>query len=459
MRPDTRCQNPPIGGPASDGRNDPMAIDWWRTELLNQAPSDPKRYSARDKKKAVAIVRHHGVRLPLVIAPDGSVLAGFVAVLAARELGIEQLPVLVADDLPEPQLRLLSLALNRFCELGEFDDEALGALVIDLEVSIPDLDPESFGFEVAEIDIAIDAAKGRKPAKPEVAPPDGPPVTVPGDIWLLGDHRVGCGDAADPASYAALLAGEKAGMVFTDPPYGCPVKGFVSTRDHREFVQGSGELDGEALTAFFSSWCRCIVDVTEPGAIVELCIDWRSMPRLLAAAGETFGGLVNLAVWVKDRAGMGSFLRSQHELVLIYRVPGAQHRNNVELGRHGRSRTNVWSYPSAMTFSRNGDEGDLLASHPTPKPRELVADAILDCTKRRAIVLDPFLGSGTTLVAAEKTGRRCVGFDLDPLYVDFAIRRWQVMSERKAVHAVTGLAFDAAAQSNLTKGAETHVEG
>lgn len=435
-------------GTLADGRNDPMTIDWRRTSRLKQADDDPRRYSARDIKKAVNIMRRYGVRVPLVVARDGTVLAGFIAVLAARELGLDQLPVLMTDDLPAEQLKILSLALNRFCELGEFDSEALGALIVDLELSVPDLDPESFGFEIAEIDLAVDAASAAKPKKPEVALPDGPPVAKLGDIWLLGEHRIGCGDATTPEFYAELMAGHKADMVFTDPPYGCAVKGFVSTRGHREFVQASGEMGREELTAFFRRWCQCIAERVEPGALIELCIDWRSLPLLMAAASETFGELVNLAVWVKDRAGMGSFLRSQHELVLIYRAPGAQHRNNVELGRHGRSRSNVWNYPSAMTFSRNGEEGDLLALHPTPKPPELVADAILDCTRRGGIVLDPFLGSGTTLIAAQQTGRRCFGFDLDPLYVDLAIRRWQRLCGKTAVHEATGIEFDAATRSN-----------
>ncbi|MEA3012805.1 MAG: hypothetical protein QOD42_1350 [Sphingomonadales bacterium] len=257
------------------GRNDSMNIDWRKTSSLRQADADPRRYSARDIKKAAGIVRHHGIRLPLVVSSDGCVLAGFVAVLAACELGIEQLPVLVADDLAGPQLQVLSLALNRFCELGEFDSEALGTLVMELELSVPDLDPVSFGFEIAEIDIAVSAARSRKEEKPEPAPPSGPAVTKLGDIWLLGHHRVGCGDATKHDFYAEIMVGERAEMVFTDPPYGCPVRGFASTREHREFVQASGELNADELKAFFSSWCACVGRHVMPGAVIELCIGRR----------------------------------------------------------------------------------------------------------------------------------------------------------------------------------------
>jgi hypothetical protein len=267
-------------------------------------------------------------------------------------------------------------------------------------------------------------------------------VSKIGDIWLLDGHRVGCGDAKDSAALARLLGGKRAQMCWTDPPYGCPVKGFVSSRGHREFIEASGELDRAGLREFFDGFCTAIAEHVDPGAVIELCIDWRSASLLMQAASRAFGEMINLAVWVKDRGGMGSFLRSQHELVLIYAMHGGRPRNNVELGKHGRNRTNVWKYPSAMSFRHSGAEGDLLDGHPTPKPKDMVADAILDCTTRGDIVLDPFLGSGSTLIAAEKVGRLCFGMDLDPTYVDLAIRRWQSWTGRLALHAATGERFD-----------------
>jgi hypothetical protein len=242
-------------------------------------------------------------------------------------------------------------------------------------------------------------------------------------------------------------------MCFSDPPYGCQVEGFVSGRGHREFVEASGELDQAGLKEFFRGFCKAIADYVDPGAVIELCIDWRSASLLMQVASSIFGEMINLAVWVKDRAGMGSFLRSQHELILIYAMPGGRPRNNVELGRHGRNRTNVWRYPSAMSFKHSGAEGDLLEGHPTPKPKDLVADAIMDCTARGDAVLDPFLGSGSTLIAAEKAGRRCFGMDLDAGYVDLAIRRWQSWTGRQAVHAETGERFD-----DLLSAAELQLE-
>lgn len=423
--------------------NDRMVVNWWSVEKLSQGKNDPRRYSARDIKRAEGIISRFGLRVPLVVTASGSVLAGYLLVIVARKLGIEQLPALPADDLSEPEQQALSVALNRFYELGQFDKPLLGALLLDLEIKMPDMSFDSMGLEQPEVDLAIASVGGQKVGdEPEITV-WGPPVSQRGDIWLLGDHKIGCGDATDLSFYPDLMGGAAAEMVFTDPPYGCRVAGFVTSRKHREFVQASGEMNGEQLTSFFRSWCEALASSAARGALVYLCIDWRSLHALLNAARPVFGELLNLAVWAKDRAGMGSFLRSQHEIVLIYAVPGGKTRNNVELGRHGRHRSNVWNYPSAKTFGQQGTEGDLLADHPTPKPKELVADAILDCTKRGSIILDPFLGSGSTLIAAEKTGRVCYGMDLDPLYVDLAVRRWQSWTGRQAVNSLSGEFFDA----------------
>jgi hypothetical protein len=448
------------GGPTGispGGINDRMTIDWWPTDKLWQAARNPRRYTAKEIKKAESILKRWGVRLPLVITFDGCVIAHFIAVAAARKAGIEQLPVVYADDLPAAEHKALSLALDRFYELGEFDRTLLGELLTQIEVDVPDLRFEDIGFEAAEVDQAVSATPATEEPEKALAPSSAI-ITKIGDVWLLGGHQVACGDAKDSAAYARLLGGKRAQMCFTDPPYGCPVQGFVSSRGHREFVEASGELDPDGLKGFFGGFCTAIAGHVDPGAVIELCIDWRSASLLMQAASSSFGEMINLAVWVKDRGGMGSFLRSQHELILIYAMPGGRPRNNVELGKHGRNRTNVWKYPSAMSFRHSGAEGDLLDGHPTPKPKDLVADAILDCTARGDIVLDPFLGSGSTLIAAEKVGRLCFGMDLDPAYVDLAIRRWQSWTGGQAVHAETGELFDdllAAAELQLRGGEQS----
>lgn len=239
-----------------------------------------------------------------------------------------------------------------------------------------------------------------------------------------------------------MLADETVSVALCDPPFGCKVDGFVAKKGkHREFVQGSGELDDDQLLDFFLRFCRAMATVLNPGALIYLFIDWRSKRLLQQVAEEVFGKLINLCVWTKDRAGMGSFYRSQHELVLVLAMPGARHRNNIELGRHGRDRSNVWIYPCAAS-SRTGREGDMLKNHPTPKPVEMIADAIIDSSQRGDIVFDSFLGSGTTLIAAERTARIFRGLDMDPLYVDLAIRRWQDWTGKEAIDVVSGRTFN-----------------
>src|SRR5208337_5053860 len=208
-----------------------------------------------------------------------------------------------------------------------------------------------------------------------------------------------------------------------------------------EFAMASGEMTDLEFTRFLVTAISLFARWSTEGSLHFICIDWRHIAQLLAAGREVYQRLVNICVWVKSNAGMGSFYRSQHEFVCVFRNGRGAHRNNVMLGQYGRNRTNVWTYPSINSFGRAGDEGNLLALHPTVKPVALVADAIMDCTERRDVVLDGFLGSGTTVIAAERTGRRCYGLELDPIYVDVIVRRWQAFTRGDARHALTGKSF------------------
>jgi DNA modification methylase len=260
-----------------------------------------------------------------------------------------------------------------------------------------------------------------------------------GDLWQLGVHRILCGNACKREDLERLMDGGEADMIFTDPPYNVPVNGHVGGRgriQHREFVMGSGEMTSEAFTSFLASALGNAIAVSGQGALHYVCMDWRHLAELDAAARPLYAEQKNLIVWNKTNAGQGSLYRSQHELIALYKVGTASHRNNVALGRFGRNRSNVWTYPGVNTF-----KGDELKLHPTVKPVALVADAIKDVTARGGVVLDPFSGSGSTLMAAEKTGRRGRALELDPVYVDVAIRRWQAASGRDAVHVETGTTF------------------
>jgi DNA modification methylase len=254
-----------------------------------------------------------------------------------------------------------------------------------------------------------------------------------------------CGSALDSAAFTVLLGEERAAMVFTDPPYNVRIDGYASglgAIHHRPFPMASGEMDSSQFTTFLSEAFRNLTAFSVDGALHFICMDWRHVEELLAAARGVYGELKNLCVWVKDNAGMGSLYRSQHELVFVFKHGRSEHRNNVQLGRFGRNRTNIWRYPGANSFARCGKEGNLLALHPTVKPVAMVADAILDCSARGDIVLDAFLGSGTTVIAAERTGRRCYGLELDPAYVDTIVRRWQALTGGSARHAASGRSFD-----------------
>lgn len=421
---------------AGVGDNVGFTIEMVPITALKLDPDDPRCFSRRELKNAKNILRRHRLRVPLVADKDGTVLVGQIFLLVAPEIGYDALPVNRIDDLTKVECQALSIAYGRLGELGSWDRQTLGTMMLRFETEIPGFELEDLGFDVPQIDMFMAT---EEPDEEFEELPAFDPVSQIGDVWLLHRHRVIHGDACDPQVYEAVMAGAVAAALFTDPPFGCPIDQYVT--GHRKFVMAAGEMADPELFAFFTRFLTAVKPRLARGAVVELVIDWRSLPILLDAARPLFGSLVNLAVWVKDRPGQGSFLRSQHELILIFKMPGKM-RNNVELGIHGRNRSNVWSYPSAKTASTGSDEGDMLKHHPTPKPVRLVADALLDTTKRGDVVLDCFLGSGTTLIACEKVGRVCHGIDLDPLYVDLAVRRWQAWTGARAIHAGTGLSFD-----------------
>ena len=327
------------------------------------------------------------------------------------------------------------IADNRLTENSSWDERMLGEQLKILSELELDFDLEAIGFEVPEIDLLIDGVN----TVPEADPDDRLPeisesaVTVSGDLWQLGKHRVLCGDSLVTASYERLMDGAKADLVISDPPYNVAIDGHATGNGlihHREFAMASGEMSSTEFTDFLRN------------AMIAARDHSATMTEILSAGQEVYTELLNLCVWAKTNGGMGSFYRSAHELVFLFKSGTGSHRNNIQLGKFGRYRTNVWNYPGANTFSRSDSEGNLLALHPTPKPVALIVDAIKDCTARGDLVLDPFLGSGTAVIAAERSGRRCYGLELDPLYVDTIIRRWQRQTKLDAVHVETGETFN-----------------
>jgi DNA modification methylase len=419
-------------------------------EELKLDPANPRVHSKKQIRQIGNSIEAFDFNVPILVDRDGKVIAGHGRLLACREIGITEVPTICLDHLTPAQARAFMIADNRLTEIASWDDRLLAQQLKDLSLVGLDFSVDVIGFEMAEIDLRIasledvpDPADDPADAVPEL--PARSPLSKRGDLWLLGQHRVSCGNALDAADFVTLMGGERAGMVFTDPPYNVPIDGHVSglgAIHHRPFPMASGEMDQAEFTAFLEQAFRNLAVCSVEGSLHYACMDWRHLDEVLAAGRKAYGELKNLCIWVKDNAGMGSLYRSQHELVLVFKQGRGAHRNNVQLGQFGRNRSNVWHYPGVNSFARCVEEGNLLAMHPTVKPVAMVADAILDCSVRSEIVLDSFLGSGTTVIAAERTGRRCYGLELDPAYVDTVIRRWQALTGGSARHAASGRSFD-----------------
>jgi DNA modification methylase len=428
----------------------PQAIVQRPISTLKLDPKNPRKHSPKQIRQIADSIQTFGFNVPVLIDKDLNVIAGHGRLLACQRLGWDSVPTIRLDHLTPAQARAFMIADNRLTEIAELDDQLLAEQLKELSALDLDFSLEVTGFEMGEIDLRIGGleaeAEAQEPDEADDVPePAGPAISRIGDLWLLGEHRLICGTALEASTYETLMAGSAADMTFTDPPYNVPIKGHVSGLGavvHREFAMASGEMDEAAFTRFLANSFRLFAQHSREGSVHFICMDWRHVRELLAAGHAVYGQPLNLCVWVKDNGGMGSLYRSRHELVFVFRNGVAAHRNNVQLGRHGRYRTNVWEYPGVNSFARHGEEGNLLALHPTVKPVALVVDAILDCSARGELVLDAFAGSGTTVIAAEKTGRRCNAIELDPLYVDTAIRRWQALTGDKARRASDGQVFD-----------------
>lgn len=429
-----------------------MADKVVQTQIIDLQPyaNNNRVHTAKNIGRLKQSVAQFGFVTPILVDHAGTIIAGHGRFEAAKALGIKSVPTVVVDHLSPAEVRALRIADNKLAELSDWDEEALqiefselmdlslgGELEFGLDIT---------GFEVPEIDLIIGGVGGETDQPAEtVEEPDRskPAVTRLGEHWTLGEHRILCGNSLEADSYTRILNGELAQMVFTDPPYNVPVQGHVRSGnggDHREFAMASGEMSDDQFQAFLQTFLIHTVEGLPKGGVAMVCMDWRHISDLITTGKSCGLDLINLCIWNKTNGGMGSLYRSKHEMVCIFKKPGASHINNVELGKHGRNRTNVWDCAGVNSFGK-GREADL-ADHPTVKPTALVADALMDVSHRGGVILDAFGGSGATLLAAEKTGRRARLIELDPLYVDVAIRRWQEMTGEMAVHTQTGETFD-----------------
>jgi DNA modification methylase len=420
-----------------------MQIETLPVETLRPYPRNARTHSRKQIRQIADSIVKFGFCNAVLIDDKGQIIAGHGRVAAAKLLGMREVPTVRLSHLSDADKRAYILADNRLAEKAGWDREIL-AIELQALVNL-NFDVQLTGFEPGEVDLiieeaheAIDAPTGPEDDIPAYA--TGPVVSRLGDLWELGPHRLLCADARDAGSYSKLLGFSKPEFVFTDPPYNVPIDGHVCGLGrvrHADFAMGCGEMSQPEFARFLETIFRHLADHTTDGSIHQICMDWRHMPEMLAAGNAVYSELKNLCVWNKTNAGMGTFYRSKHELVFVWKNGSAPHINTFELGQHGRHRSNVWHYAGVNTGRL-----EELAMHPTVKPVALVADAVKDCSRRNGLVLDPFAGSGTVLIAAERTGRRARALEIDCHYVDVAVKRWQAYAGKDAVLSGTGKTFE-----------------
>jgi DNA modification methylase len=413
------------------------------TNSLRPYSGNARTHSPKQIRQIARSIERFGFNNPVLVDDDAQIIAGHGRVEAAKLLNMKTVPTVRLSHLSEDDKRAYILADNRLAEKAGWDNEILA---IELQyLANTGFDIDLTGFEAAEVDLVIEGV-GEESDQPENTIPEqssGPAVSQLGDVWMLGKHVLVCGDSTDAATYKLLMDAGRAEFVFTDPPYNVRIQGNVSGLGrvkHGEFPMASGEMSREQFITFLSRVYELLCKYSTDGSIHQICMDWRHMREMLVAGDAHFSELKNVCIWNKANAGMGTFYRSMHEMIFIWINGSAPHINTFELGQYGRHRTNVWDYEGVTTM-RPG-RLDELAMHPTVKPVAMVADAIKDCSKRGNLVLDPFCGSGTILIAAEKTGRRARAIELDPRYVDVAIHRWQQYTGKIAMLAPLGETFE-----------------
>ena len=421
-----------------------LAVVYIPLDTLAEYPNTPRQHDSKQIIKIQRSIESFGFINPILVDEKGQIIAGHARLKAAQLAHMEKVPVIRLGHLSEAQKRAYRIADNKLAELGTWSIEllqmefkALDELKLDIPLTIT-------GYDMGDIDLILEGKETKIDPKANNIPfiPDNEIVSQEGDIWQLDKHRLICGNSLKKETLTALMEDKKADMVFTDPPYNVKINGHVcgaGNVQHQEFKFASGEMSSEEFTQFLQSAFERLCECSKDGSLHYICMDWRHIKEIIVAAG-VYEQFKNLCVWRKDNAGMGSFYRSQHELIFMFKHGKEPHINNVELGVHGRYRTNVWCYPSVNTPSE--ENAEKRAMHPTVKPVEMIKDAILDASNRGGIILDTFLGSGSTLIAAEKSGRICYGAELEPRYIDTAIRRYESLGKgHSAIHLSTGKTY------------------
>lgn len=421
----------------------PDRLDWRTPSELIPYKGNARTHSRKQIQQIASSIRQFGFTNPVLIDERDGIIAGHGRVAAAQQLGLARIPVLQIAHLSAAERRAYIIADNKLAELAGWDQDIL-ALEFEGLIEL-DFDLELTGFAIAEIDDLFEAqTQSTQDDSPDeyLGATHGPVVTKRGDIWALGPHRLLCGDARDADGILRLMNGQVADLIFTDPPYNVPIDGHVlgkGQHHHAEFAFASGEMSQAEFTTFLEAGLQPAAQACKNGAIAFVCMDWRHMREMMLAGDKIFSELKNLCIWNKTNAGMGSFYRSKHELVFVWKIGTAAHTNAFGLGETGRYRTNVWDYAGANAFG--SDRAEALNMHPTVKPTKMIEDAIKDCTRRGERVLDPFGGSGSTLIAAEHAGRVAHLIEYEPTWCDTILARFQRETGVEPIHVQTGACF------------------
>ena len=427
------------------------SVEWIDLDQIRINENNPRIHTEKNGHALARAIQSSRVCTPLIIDDENRLLAGHGRLMALRLLRLKKAPCLRTSKLGEAQKRLFAIADNKTHDLSTFDPQLLAVEIKEIIELKSDIWIGDIGFEMAEIDIMLDSLKepvvaaSVDKADPADAVPDAlsQTVTRPGDVWLCGSSRVICGNSLAAVTYDRLLQGVMVDLVVQDSPFNVSVKkhvGGLGRIQHREFAMASGEMSKPEFSTFLQDQFALVAQHSRPGAVIASFMDWRSIAPLVMAGEAVALELINMIVWNKTNASMGSLWRSKYELIAMFKKPGAPATNNVQLGKFGRYRTNVWDAPGANSFGKNRMQE--LGSHPTPKNVAMIADAIRDVTHRGERVLDNFLGSGTLLIAAERTERIAYGIEIDPVYVDVSVRRWQEFTGRRAVLEASGKTFE-----------------
>lgn len=428
-----------------------LKIETVNISELKAYSQNPKNHPEKQIQQIAASIKEFGFNSPILLDEANEIIAGHGRMEAAKIMQLDTVPVIRLSHLSEAQKRAYRLADNKIAENGGWNTDLLRLEISELEQICNDFDITITGFEDVEIDVLTNPNE-TKTADEQLNKipyiPENEIVSKIGDIWTMGNHRIICGNSLEADTFKNLMGDKVADMILQDPPYDLKIGGHVCRTEHKEFAMASGEMTSEEFTEFLKSSFALCEQYLKDGGLSYNFMDWRHIGEIMAAGRDIYKSFINMCVWVKSSGGMGSLYRSQHELCFIFKKGKESHTNNVELGKNGRYRTNVWHYAGVNSFGRHKAD---IKMHPTVKPFEMLRDAILDVTKRGDIVLDSFLGSGSTLIAAEKSKRICYGIEFEPLYIDTTIRRFKELFGIDAIRESDGRTYSEILSEKLSK--------